>query len=231
MSEQQTPQTRYEVKMTCSEMYLAEARAWVRLHPDLFVEAYPPRQVNNLYFDTAELACLDANLIGIGDRAKLRLRWYGGEHDAVRGALELKHKANQLGWKEICPVSGRLDLTTISWSELVRRLKADAAGGIALWLSYADQPVLINSYTREYYESSDRQIRVTIDYDQVAYDQFTFPAPNLSSRSLGESRLVIEVKADSALHRRVSTVLSCFPLHTDRTSKYVNGGREALCYL
>ncbi len=86
---------RYEVKMTCSEIHLPDARAWINLHPDLFSEAYPPRQVNSLYFDTRDLDCLNDNLIGTGQRKKLRLRWYGAGYDAVQGTLELKCKSNQ----------------------------------------------------------------------------------------------------------------------------------------
>ena len=228
MGERDRPRTRLELKMTCPETYLGQARAWVRLHPDLFVEAYPPRQVNNLYFDTPDLACLDANLVGVRDRAKLRLRWYGRDHAAARGALELKHKANQLGWKDICPVPGHMDLTCISWADLLRHLKAHAQGEVALWLGVADRPVLINSYVREYYESGDRQVRVTIDHRQSAYDQLLYAAPNLSVQTHITDRVVVEVKADAALHRRVSRVLSSLPLHTDRNSKYVNGVMEAL---
>ncbi|MBN1639708.1 MAG: VTC domain-containing protein [Anaerolineae bacterium] len=231
MTERVGLQTRFEVKMTCDEMYLPDARAWVRLHPDVFGEAYPPRQVNNLYFDTPDLACLDANLVGVSDRAKLRLRWYGTDHVTVRGALELKHKVSQVGWKEICPIPDHVDLTTTSWFDLLTHLKAHATGQVGLWLAAADLPVLINSYMREYYESGDRQIRVTLDYEQVAYDQLMFPHPNLSLRAPAESRVVVEVKADSRLHRRVSEVVSSFPLQTDRNSKYVNGVMEALSWM
>jgi hypothetical protein len=68
--------TRYEVKMACDQVYLPDVRAWVQLHPAAFIEAYPLRQVNSLYFDTLDGDCLNANLIGISERRKLRLRWY-----------------------------------------------------------------------------------------------------------------------------------------------------------
>ena len=68
--------TRYEIKMTCDEVFLGEVRAWVNLHPEVFLEAYPPRRVNSLYFDTLERDCLNDNLIGASDRAKNR-------HDAI----------------------------------------------------------------------------------------------------------------------------------------------------
>ncbi|MBL7201586.1 MAG: VTC domain-containing protein [Anaerolineae bacterium] len=222
---------RYEVKMVCAEIYLPDVRSWVRWHPDAFAEAYPPRRVNNLYFDTYEADCVSDNLVGVSERAKVRLRWYGTDHSAVRGMLELKHKLNQVGWKERCPVPETLDLTTISWAELRQCLVGYAEGILSVWLAHADQPVLINSYTREYYESADRQVRLTVDSDQVVYAQVTYTAPNLLSRSVVESQIVIEVKAGVALHRRVSNVLSSFPLRTERHSKYVSGVLDSLSFL
>ena len=217
--------------MTCRESQLSLVRAWLRLHPDVFGVAFPPRRVNSLYFDTPEMDFLDENYTGISERSKLRYRWYGEDHTAVWGVLELKSKSSQVGWKESCPVEEAVDLTTTSWPGLLRQLRAHAMGNVAVWLSRADRPVLINRYMREYYESADRQVRVTVDYDQVVYDQLTYPAPNLTAASRIEGQVVVEVKSDSDLHRRVSNVLSAFPLRAGRNSKYVNGVAEALSFL
>ncbi len=223
--------TRYEIKSTCDELYLPDVRAWVNLHPDAFIEAYPPRQVNSLYFDTHEIDCLIDNLIGTGQRRKLRLRWYGDDYSAVRGTLELKCRSNQLGWKEHYPIPFTYDLTTISWNALFKHMREYVQGPFSVWLSYLSQPVLINSYMREYYETMDRNVRLTIDYNQVAYEQIVHLAPNLTIKAPVPSQIVVEVKADATLHRRVSNVLSSFPLQVGRNSKYVNGVLESLCFL
>ncbi len=223
--------TRYEVKMTCAEQCLPHVRAWLRLHPDLFLEAYRPRQVNNLYFDTREADCLNDHLCGVAERNKLRFRWYGTDYAAVRGTLELKRKANQLGWKIQCPVPVAFDLGAITWHELIGQLREHVDGRLAVCLSYTDQPALLNSFTREYYESVDRQVRVTVDYDQCAWDQITYPAPNLWFKTPGQDRAIIEVKSDSRLHRRVSNVVSSFPFRVERNSKYVSGMLSSLSSL
>jgi hypothetical protein len=222
---------RYEIKSTCDEIYLPDVRAWVNLHPDAFIETYPPRQVNSLYFDTREIDCLTDNLIGTGQRRKLRFRWYGDSYSAVRGALELKHKSNQLGWKERYPIPFTVDLTTISWNTFLEHMRVHVHGPFSVWLSYLNQPVLINRYTREYYETMDQQVRVTIDYDQVAYEQIVHLTPNLAIKASLPDHVVVEVKAGAAQHRRVSNVLSSFPLRVSRNSKYVNGLIESLCFL
>jgi hypothetical protein len=222
---------RREVKLVCDERFLADVRSWVRLHPALFTAAYPPRQVNNLYFDTLESSCLYDNLDGTGERGKLRLRWYGTDFSAVRGALELKRKSNQLGWKLICPVPATLDLRSTSWRDLMERLRGFAEGAMALWLSTVDRPMLLNSYTREYYESADRQSRVTIDYAQDVYEQWTHPAPNLSFKTPASGQVVIEVKADSGQVGRLSDITSIFPLSVGRNSKYARGVLDSFGYL
>jgi hypothetical protein len=84
---------------------------------------------------------------------------------------------------------------------------------------------------REYYESVDHLVRVTIDYDHAVYEQFTYSVPNLTVRAPVEEQNVVEVKSDATLSRRVSDVLSSLPLQVRRNSKYVNGMVGSLCFL
>jgi hypothetical protein len=223
--------TRYEIKMTCDEIYLPDVRAWIDLHPETFIEAYPPRRVNSIYFDTHETECLLDNLIGTGERQKLRFRWYGDDCSSVRGTLELKCKSNQLGWKEHCPLPITFDLTSISWDAFVRQVKEQVSGLFAVQLSQLDQPTLVCTYMRAYYESIDHQIRVTADHNVTAYEQITSLKPNLKIKAPIPPHVIVEVKAAPALHRRISDVLSSFPIQVGRNSKYVNGILDSLCFI
>ncbi|MFC2030358.1 VTC domain-containing protein [Chloroflexota bacterium] len=222
------PARRFEVKLTCRGICLPWVRSWVRLHPDAFVEAYPRRRVNNLYFDTFEMGSLNDHLNGVGERGKLRLRWYGEGYSAVRGVLELKLRSNRLGWKSYCRIPQTFDLTTISWKDLLGYMRTFAEGEHALALARADRPTLLNSYMREYYESGDREIRLTIDSDQTAYEQLTHTAPNVRFPAHVESRVIVEVKSDPGLARRVSNILSAFPVPVERNSKYVEGMLDSM---
>ncbi len=101
-----TTSPRIEVKIPVPAVLLGEVDAWVRLHPVHWRRTYPARRVNNLYFDTADYAGLNANLAGIAERAKLRLRWYGPDLGAIEQAqLELKRRQGSGGWKEIVPLT------------------------------------------------------------------------------------------------------------------------------
>lgn len=221
---------RYEVKMTTGAQHLSSVRAWVILHPEAFIQAYPRRQVNSLYFDTHDVGCLTDNLFGVSDRTKLRFRWYGDGFRQVRGHLELKGKRNQLGWKEGHPIPLTFDLTAISWRDLIEQLRGSVPGALSVWLRLLGRPTLISGYLREYYESRDHQIRLTIDYNLVAYEQITYHAPNIVHKAPILDQVVVEVKADASLHRRVSDVLSSSPLQVSRNSKYVNSLIDSFCF-
>ena len=222
------PTLRYEIKMTTAALHLPEVQSWVRLHQAAFFERYPPRRVSSLYFDTLEGECLDANLIGAHERRKLRLRWYGADFSAVQGILELKCKQGCLGWKDIFPLPDTLDLTRISWETLEQTLREQVTGPFAVWPAYFSRPMLLTRYWREYYESMDLQVRITIDSELQVYEQFMHLTPNLTAPAPLADVLVVEVKADGDLHRRVSDILSSFPMQVSRNSKYVNGVLETL---
>ncbi len=217
---------RYEVKIPLPVHWLADVEAWVRLHPAQWRVTYPPRQVNNVYFDTAHYDGLNANLSGVGEREKLRLRWYG--LDAARimdGHLERKRKQGMVGWKEIVPVAGEFDLAGATWRDLTRDLRAAVAPAATQWLDVFAIPTLINHYWRAYYATPDDAIRLTIDTALCAFDQRAVACPNLTRRAHVDAAIVVELKAapQDADYVRLSDVLASFPAPVDRFSKYVQG--------
>jgi hypothetical protein len=231
MQEDAGRQMRYEIKMTCEEVYLPLVRSLILLHPAGFSEAYPPRQVNNIYLDTPALDCLNDHIDGAVERSKLRFRWYGPDHAAVRGILELKRKVGHLGWKEYSPVAATFDLTAIAWEEWLNVLREHAQDAAAHWLAWRDRPALLNNYMREYYESADGEIRITLDYDQAVYEQVMYLRPNLTLPTPVASCTVVEVKATPDQYQQVSNVLSSLPLQVEHNSKYVSGMIDALCFI
>lgn len=228
MDEQIAASARYELKMTCDEMYLPEIRSWVRLHPDGFVEAYPLRQVNNIYLDTFAADHLNDHLMGVSERQKLRFRWYGTQDSDIQGALELKGKTGLYSWKKQSPVSCTFDLTRTSWTDWMGTLRRHADREAASWLLLIERPTLLNRYLREYYTTFDGQVRLTVDYQMRVYDQMTHQTPNLELDLSIEPRVVLEFKSDPALSRRLSDILLWFPLRTERNSKYVTGMQSLL---
>lgn len=198
----------------------------MRLHPAHWRVAYPPRRVNNVYFDTADCQSLNENLGGAGTRAKLRLRWYGDCLDVVAGArLELKYKEGAVGWKQVWPLDATFDLAHQSWPEVYRTLREAVDVRAGPWLAQLAYPVLINHYRRAYYVTTDQQVRLTVDTRLRAYNQRFSDRPNLRRPAAIADRVVVELKApaDRLLYQRLAEALDHFPLRPDRYSKYVQG--------
>lgn len=206
--------------------WLPDVEMWVRLHPAQWRVTYPSRQVNNIYFDTARYEGLNANLSGIAERDKLRLRWYGADFGHVAGAnLECKRKRGMVGWKEINPAAGEFDLAGMTWQAFARALRVAVVSAAAQWLDVFAIPTLINHYRRAYYATPDDALRLTIDTALCAYDQRAAARPNLTRPAHVDAPLVVELKASpaDADYQRLSEALARFPAPVDRFSKYVQG--------
>ena len=83
-------------------------------------------------------------------------------------------------------------------------------------------------YQREYYATMDGTVRVTLDWEQVAYDQRMSLRPNRTTRLPLKDLIVIEVKAHRDQEARAAEVMRRFPLSRRRNSKYANGLLAAL---
>ena len=215
---------RYELKLVLDPFLFGEARSWVYAHSSAFRVAYPPRQVNNVYFDTWDHACMDDHLAGVPARAKVRYRWYGDTWHLGGGQLEIKKKFARLGLKETYPFLGDLDLAACTWPQFHQALVQGITSAPQEILDSlrALTPVLVNRYQREYYLSMDGRIRLTLDYGTVAYQQGFGLSPNLTHPQPAQGDLVIELKAPKSEHSRIADVLSEFPQRCTANSKYLN---------
>jgi len=221
------PVHRFEVKFVGEVTELPAVESWLHRHPAAFRVAYPPRRVNNVYFDDHELRTFDENLTGISRRTKVRFRWYGEDPASPRGTLELKFKRNRLGWKRNFRVES-LRLAGLPWSRVIRDLREQLPQEGRLWLDSHPQPVLINSYWRRYYLSLDGRVRVTIDTDQRVCDQRFHSEPNFQAESNLPQATIVEVKGDETEYRLVGQAIQGIPIRAGRHSKYVVGVQSML---
>lgn len=215
---------RYELKLVCPEIELPQVRSWLRLHIAGFKTAYPPRYVNNLYFDTAELDSFNANVAGVGRRAKLRLRWYGQPplNALPQPVLELKFKQDMLGGKVQEKLDEVVDLTT-GWHDLAAVLRTNTAvSTLQNALRVASQPTLLNQYRRDYLISADGHIRATLDYGLRSYDQRLRPRLNADRPLRHHGQMVIELKGDETEAAELGRIAQQLPIRRSRNSKYVN---------
>lgn len=214
---------RYELKCVAPETELAEVRSLVRLHSAGFRRAYAPRRVNSIYLDTPGNRNMAENLAGVPNRQKLRLRWYGKvTHIVQNPVLEQKIKEGHVGHKQQQKLDCILDLTD-SWVRILQLLRTAVSSQFLPVLKNHTQPTMLNSYQREYFVTHDGQVRLTVDYDQMVFDQRLSQMPNWKRPLPIEKELVIEVKAPPEQANRLNDIMGRFPLRRSRNSKYIKG--------
>ena len=212
---------RMEVKFEADESRMHDILHWLRLHRCRFSEAYPMRGINNIYFDSPDYLAIADNFSGTSSRTKVRVRWYGDEHDAVAGALELKRKRNGFGWKL------RYDLKVperqhgTSWRDFRAAIASQLPSEGQHWLAISSQPTMLNVYRRRYYLSGDRRVRITIDTDQNVWDQRVKPSLNLHHPANLPRLMIVEVKFDRRDRHLASQVVQGMPIRVSRHSKYL----------
>jgi hypothetical protein len=220
MAEPAASPARYERKFVTFEIDPAEALAVIRFHPAAFREAYPPRWVNNLYFDTPSLDHYQANVRGVANRVKCRIRWYGDALGPVaRPTLELKRKRGLVGSKESHPLRP-FELDTgfdargvLEKSDLPAPLECDLASLC---------PILMNRYRRRYFLSGDGSYRLTLD-SELAYRPIARAGGCFRARAVGDGRVIVELKFGLGGERGASRIANRFPFRLTRSSKYVLG--------
>jgi hypothetical protein len=213
---------RYEVKFVTDATRYHEIERWILLNPAGFRTSYPPRQVNNVYFDTQDLYAFAENLSGASARSKVRLRWYGETDQPESTVFEVKRRRNHLGWKTHFP-GGSVDFRAHGWSKLRRELRRRLPPEGRLWLDAHPQPILINHYHRQYFESPEGRLRATLDWRQTVFDQRLEARPNLRHRANLPDTLVLEIKFRRADRPLGSEVAQGTPIRVSRNSKYMIG--------
>lgn len=214
---------RYERKFFVSELTKYEIESIVRLNPAMFSEIYHPRFVNNLYFDSSNMKLYFDTVDGLKDRMKVRIRWYGDLFGIIeKPILELKIKNGLLGRKERFPlipfsIGKGFQLDTIidvfKRAEIPDVLKLDL---ISL------EGSLLTRYRRQYFQSSNRKYRLTIDSETEFY-QIRSRHNNFLHSSVDLVNTVVELKYDESEDQYVKRILNYFPFRLTKSSKYVNG--------
>jgi len=218
---------RYEIKFVSDATRHHELEHWIRMNPAGFRTSYPPRWVNNVYFDTPDLFAFAENLSGASDRAKVRLRWYGETFAPERTKLEVKRRRNTFGWKHIYP-TGPVDLGRDRWAEIRRSLRKDLPPMGQAWFDAHPQPVLINRYHRQYFETPGGKLRATLDWHQQVWDQRLRARPNINNRANLPDTLVVEIKFQREYDRLGRLAIDGIPIRVSRNSKYMIGVESIL---
>jgi hypothetical protein len=215
---------RYERKFLVEDLAPAQVAALVRLHPRLFYAPYPPRYVNNLYLDTADMEHYYDNVHGAAQRRKVRLRWYGGLWGQIeRPVLEIKVKDGYVGTKRSHALPGFCLAPGFGDGALQRLLAAaDLPGAVGCELRCLHL-VLLNRYHRRYYASRDGGFRLTLDTELTYYRANGGPGNRFVHRQASARQVIVELKYGLDREPEAHRVAGYFPFRMTRSSKYVQG--------
>jgi hypothetical protein len=204
---------RYERKYRLDDWSPPVVEQIIRMHPASFYQPYPPRWVNNIYFDTPSFTSFKDNVAGISQRVKHRMRWYGRPFYHVdQPVLEAKIKHNETGRKESIRLGGTYTLENI---QELTQMARDA------WNKGNEfGAVLLNTYHRSYWISANQKFRLTIDY-QLQYSPVT--ERKKIHLDYNDRSTVVEVKYPIELDDESGTIFQYLPFRQTKNSKYVNG--------
>jgi hypothetical protein len=211
---------RHELKYIVTQYAENEVIFMIKRHPAIFTEIFSKRGVNNIYFDTAMFEAFSDNVIGISERVKMRIRWYGDTFCCVeKPMLEFKIKKASAGRKELYSFpsfSLNQDTHSSEIFDLIQKIKGFSH--LARSVSLKTSPVLINNYTRRYFLSSCGRFRITYDTNLGYYD---FNKKN--KERLETHQKILEIKFNCEDHKNVKDITSNFQFRMNKSSKYVNG--------
>ena len=139
------------------------------------------------------------------------------------GTLEIKNKHSALGWKD----SARIDPAPYRpgdrWRGVHRAIRAQLPPELRIVLDDHPQAALLNRYSRRYFESRDKKLRVTLDSDQVMFDQTRSAFPNITRPINLPDVNVVELKCEAADRGHLVRALADCPVRVSRFSKYTAG--------
>ena len=212
---------RYERKFVVAGREASDLEGLLRLAPGCFREIHRARHVNNIYLDTRTMDFFSANVMGLSERLKARVRWYGEMLGAIaRPVLELKIRSSSVGTKKsfpLDPFSLEVGTTTREIENAVKPLPPAAH----LLISTL-RPVLLNRYRRKYYLSADGRFRITIDRE-LMYRGIDVLTNHFMRREVQVGETVLELKYDKEYAEDADPITQFFGFRMTKSSKYVNG--------
>jgi SPX domain protein involved in polyphosphate accumulation len=212
---------RFERKFYIPELCSPEVESYIRRNPAFFREVFYPRQINNIYLDSNSLKSYFDNVDGLSKRVKVRIRWYGNLFGTIREpVLEFKIKNGLLGRKESFPLpefSLGTDFTHQTLSKIFN--KSDIPEEKRQHLKLL-KPVLLNCYRRKYFQTLNKQYRVTLD-SNLSFYQINAQNNTFLNKRIDKTP-VLELKYESYLNN-ADNISKYFPFRMTKMSKYVTG--------
>ena len=213
---------RYEKKYKTNEIYLPQILSQIRINPAGFSEVFKERVVNSIYFDSNDFQLYNDSIDGSLKRTKLRIRWYDNEK-IINSFLEIKKKVGDRGDKfryNLKPIKRDKEISKDYLKDLLKKSNIEDKNLLNKFDYF--NPIFICSYNRKYFLSSNKQIRLTVDY-QISYSSFSYEDSLSNLNKFYDSSLVIEYKYPYYLNSKFFISENILNLRRTRFSKFSNG--------
>ena len=221
---------RKERKFVVNDASITSVEFFIKSHFAMFFQPFPPRFVNNVYFDSKEFGNYGDNVVGSMNRHKFRIRWYGEQFGYIKKpVLEIKIKKGLAGTKRhynLVPFTFEPGFTIKTIEEVFDQ--SDLPKEIREMLRY-QSPALLNQYHRKYYLSADRKFRLTLDH-KLRYIKISRYLNSFLQRISIDNDVIVELKYDTELDEEANRITANFPFRLSKNSKYVNGIDELDCH-
>ena len=215
---------RYERKFTIPNSYsFKKIEQVVKKNYYLFREVFYKRQVNNIYFDSALMNDFHDNVLGVSDRKKIRIRWYGATFGEIKKpVLEIKIKKGLVGDKWSFKLKP-FKLDDSFTSEYIQEIFNTSNLPLPILESVKTvDPTLLNSYFRRYYLSADNKFRITLDFNLLYY-KIDKRFNDFRRKPSTDPNKIVELKYALQDDIEAHAVSKQFPFRLNKNSKYVNG--------
>ena len=215
---------RYEIKFSLDEQGFTGVKHWM-LSNSMLKKRYPDRYVSSIYLDDSNYSSIKDNLIGLPNRKKYRLRWYGGNKN-INGEkyskFEVKIRNGRLGKKIDHPLDLSVKELNLLSIDRLESMISKSMLGFNYEIERYFRMILAVHYYREYYEDNNG-LRVTID------KKIRFQYLDGSKRYLDDCpssnyhKYIAEVKFNPELKDYASKLMSNLHVSPVRNSKYLLG--------
>jgi SPX domain protein involved in polyphosphate accumulation len=184
---------------------------------------YYQRQVNNIYFDTLGYNDYFDNVLGVSNRKKIRIRWYGETFGHIsKPVLEIKIKKGLVGDKWSYKLQPFTLDNTFTNEKIQKIFDNSNLPPPILESVKMVSPTLLNSYQRRYFLSADNKYRVTLDF-KLLYHKIDKRFNNFNLATIADENNIIELKYGLKEDKYVNAISTQFPFRLNKNSKYVNG--------
>jgi hypothetical protein len=215
---------RYERKFTVPDKFTLKAvEQIIKRNKTLFREVFHIRQVNNIYFDTIGYNDYFDNVLGVSDRKKIRIRWYGDTFGEIKKpVLEIKIKKGLVGDKWSYKLKSFVLDNDFNNDKIQNIFKDSNLPLPILESAKMVTPTLLNSYSRKYFLSADNKFRVTLDF-KLLYHKIGKRFNNFNFAPVSDENKIIELKYGLLDDTAANAISTQFPFRLNKNSKYVNG--------